>query len=46
MKIAKPAGEVGCPGHGGYKLKRLVQWNTTQMRAFKVFWSFHLRYSH
>ncbi|OCH84647.1 hypothetical protein OBBRIDRAFT_839551 [Obba rivulosa] len=35
MKIAKPAGEVGCPNRGGYKLEDVIQWNTSWMRIFK-----------
>lgn len=36
VKIPKPAGEVGRPNRGGYKLEDALQWNTAQMRVFKV----------
>lgn len=36
VKIPKPAGEVGRPNRGGYKLEDALQWNTARMRVFKV----------
>ncbi|EIW58369.1 uncharacterized protein TRAVEDRAFT_20395 [Trametes versicolor FP-101664 SS1] len=35
VKIPKPAGEVGRPNRGGYKLEDALQWNTARMRVFK-----------
>ncbi|KAL1941691.1 hypothetical protein VTO73DRAFT_7130 [Trametes versicolor] len=35
VKIPKPAGEVGRPNRGGYKLEDALQWNTARMRLFK-----------
>ena len=36
MKIAKPAGEVGRPGRGGYSLEQVLDWNPRRMSEFKV----------
>ena len=36
MKIAKPAGEVGHPGRGGYSLEQVLDWNPRRMSGFKV----------
>ena len=36
MKIAKPSGEVGRPGRGGYSLDQVLNWNPRRMSEFKV----------
>ena len=36
MKIAKPAGEVGRPGRGGYSLEQVLDWTPRRMSEFKV----------
>ncbi|KAI0667813.1 hypothetical protein C8Q78DRAFT_1081699 [Trametes maxima] len=36
MKIPKPAGEVGRPNRGGYKLEDALQWSAARMRTFKA----------
>lgn len=35
-KIAKPAGEVGRPGQGGYSLEQVLDWTPRRMSEFKV----------
>ena len=35
-KIAKPAGEVGRPGRGGYSLEQVLNWTPRRMSEFKV----------
>ena len=37
IKIAKPPGEVGCPGRGGYSLEQVLDWPPKRMKAFKVY---------
>ena len=37
IKIAKPPGEVGRPGRGGYSLEQVLDWPPKCMKAFKVY---------
>lgn len=42
--ISKPAGEVGHPGRGGYKLADVLKWSNTQYQAVMVRLSSHFPY--
>lgn len=37
-KIAKPVGEAGRPGRGGYNLQDALGWRTNDYRSLKVMW--------